>query len=69
MAATKYRYGTLVIEVEYIKEISSLKRQFRCLVRGFGGRKDIPRKTWIIDAETNAKAARMALDKYNRNIE
>ena len=69
MAATKYRYGTLVIEVEYIKEISSLKRQFRCLVRGFGGRKDIPRKTYMVEAETNAKAARMALDKYNRNIE
>jgi len=69
MAATKYRYGTLVIEVEYIKEISSLKRQFRCLVRGFGGRKDIPRKTYMVEAETNAKAARLALDKYDRNIE
>lgn len=68
MAATKYRYGNLVVEVEYIKKISSLKRQFRCLVRGFGGRKDIPRKTFMVEAETNAKSARLALEKYNRNI-
>ena len=69
MAATKYRYGNLIVEVENLKDVSSLKREFRCIVRGFGGRKDIPRKTFMVEAETNAKAARLALDKYNRNIE
>lgn len=66
---TKYRYGALAIDVDKIKEVTPEIRRFRCVVRGFGGKKDIPRKEYIIDAATNAIAAREALNKYNRNVE
>jgi len=66
---TKYRYGQLCIDVEKIKDVSSIMREFKCTIRGFGGKKDIPRKVFTIEAETNAKAARLALEKYNRNVE
>ena len=66
---TKYRYGELVVDVENIKEISKTTRLFNCVVRGFGVRKDIPRKEYRIEAETNAKAARIAMENYNRKIE
>lgn len=67
---SKYRYGNLMVVVTRIgngKEPG--KDVFTCKVRAFGYDKSIPRKDFIVEAISNAQAARMALDKYNRKVE
>ena len=61
----KYRYGKLVVEVTKIVAISDYMGKFQCTVRGQGHDKTQPRKKYTVEAETNAKAARVALQMYN----
>lgn len=62
----KYRYGQLVVEVSRVSDVSETIRKFQCTVRGYGHNNPTPRKTYFIDAETNAKASRIALEKYKQ---
>ena len=44
--------------------VQKYSRKFQCLVRGFGHGNQTPRKQYIIETETNAKASRIALQAY-----
>lgn len=62
----KYRYGGLVVDVIRLSEQPNGKARFQCLVRGFCQGNPAPRKKYDdIQAETNAKASRLALQMYN----
>lgn len=61
----KYRYGDLIVEVIRQKELPKGMALFQCLVRGFGQGNPAPRKKYTVEAETNAKASRIALQMYN----
>ena len=63
--AQKYRYGGLVVEVVKIMAVSDYMGKFQCLVRGYGHGNTAPRKKYTVEAETNAKASRIALQMYN----
>lgn len=63
--AQKYRYGGLVVEVTKIVAVSDYMGKFQCLVRGYGHNNTEPRKKYTVEAETNAKASRIALQMYN----
>ena len=63
--AQKYRYGGLVVEVVKIAAVSDYMGKFQCLVRGYGHGNPAPRKKYTVEAETNAKASRIALQMYN----
>lgn len=60
----KYRYGDLIVEVWRISDVSLYVGRFQCLVRGYGHGNTAPREIYIVDAETNAKASRNALQRY-----
>ena len=64
-AVQKYRYGGLVVEVAKIVAVSDYMGKFQCLVRGYGHGNPAPRKKYTVEAETNAKASRLALQMYN----
>ena len=64
-AVKKYRYGGLVVEVAKIVAVSDYMGKFQCLVRGYGHGNTAPRKKYTVEAETNAKASRIALQMYN----
>lgn len=64
-AVQKYRYGGLVVEVVKILAVSDYMGKFQCLVRGYGHGNQAPRKKYTVEAETNAKASRIALQMYN----
>ncbi len=59
----KYKYGNLVVEVRRVADIRNGGR-FKCVVRGFGHNSPAPRGEYIVEAETNAKASRNALQMY-----
>ena len=63
--AQKYRYGGLVVEVTKIVAVSYYMGKYQCLVRGYGHNNTEPRKKYTVEAETNAKASRIALQMYN----
>lgn len=63
--AQHYRYNGLVVEVRRIADAERGNGRFQCLVRGFGHGNTAPRMTCFINAETNAIAARKALQMYN----
>lgn len=63
----KYRYGGMVVEVFKISEDAGMGK-FKCLVRGYGHNNKEPRKEYDIQAETNAKASRLALQKYKEEF-
>lgn len=63
----KYKYGAFVVEVFSIRENAETKT-YTCLVRGFGHGNHAPRKEYTIDAETNAKASRIAIQRYKEEI-
>lgn len=65
-AVQKYRYGDMVVEVAKIVDVTENIRKFQCLVRGFGHGNQTPRKQYIIETETNAKASRLALQMYKQ---
>ena len=71
-AVQKYRYGGLVVEVAKIVAVSDYMGKFQCLVRGYGHGNPAPRKKYTVEAETNAKASRIAvqmyIDKYGKEI-
>ena len=65
--AQKYRYGNLVVEVCRLEEKDGGKSKYKCLVRGYGHKE--PRETYEVETETTAKASRIALEIYKREIE
>ena len=67
--AQKYRYGNLVVEVCRLEEKDGGKSKYKCLVRGYGHNNKEPRGTYEVETETTAKASRIALEIYKREIE
>lgn len=66
----KYRFGNLMIVVTRLGAGSEPgKDRFTCKVRAFGYDRSIPRKDFIVEASSNAQAARLALEQYNRKVE
>ena len=63
----KYRYGGLVVDVIRLSEQPNGKARFQCVVRGFGQGNPAPRERYEVEAESNAQASRVALQKY-RNL-
>lgn len=73
MAAKQtYRYGILAVDVTKQKDVAGTIRSFQCIVRGYDHNNTVPREKYTIEAETNAKAGRIALqlyrEKYGKEI-
>lgn len=64
----KYRYKGSVVEVVGTGVGSGYKSNFVCLVRGYGHNNPAPRRKYTIEAESAAKASRLAFQKYENDF-